>query len=102
MFKNESLLSHTQWSNQIALSTYRIFHAEHRQREGTTSPCPKFLHLNDVEKTKTFILYAFEAWENRKNLKDFFYSVLILLRKGNKEMIILSLTHLFKKCASTN
>ena len=84
MFKNESLLSHTQWSNQIALSTYRIFHAEHRQREGTTSPCPKFLYLNDVEKTKTFILYAFEAWENRKNLKDFFYSVLILLRKKIK------------------
>ena len=43
MFKGESLLSHTQWPNQIAVGAFtKIIHYEHKQRTGEHPPTHYF------------------------------------------------------------
>ena len=81
-FNGESLLSHTQWPNQIVVGAFiKIIHYEHEQRTGEHPPTHYFFFSMTSNRQRR--PYSICRGKNVMH-KRFFDSVLILLRKTKK------------------
>ena len=98
LFKGESLLSHTQWSNQIAVGAFtKIMHYEHEQRTGKHPPTHYFFFSMTSNRQRRPHLIC-----RGKNVihKIFYGSDLVPLTK-NKDIMILKFKNIYSASART-